>query len=142
MEEIKFAETEDDIRGTHRVMSQLRGHLSEEEYVSQVIHQREHDNYQVVALYDDGEVRAVGGFRLATGLALGKYLYIDDLVSDGEARSRGYGAKLLDWISEYGKSHGCSELHLDSGVQRHDAHRFYLRERMDIVFYHFRKAID
>ncbi len=48
---------------------------------------------------------------------------------------------LLDWIGRYGKERGCTSLHLDSGVQRHAAHRFYLRERMDIVFYHFRKAL-
>jgi hypothetical protein len=33
---------------------------------------------------------------------------------------------------------GCGELHLDSGVQRFAAHRFYLRERMEIMAHHFR----
>ena len=51
------------------------------------------------------------------------------------------GVSLLAWIGQYGKERGCTSLHLDSGVQRHAAHRFYLRERMDIVFYHFRKAL-
>jgi hypothetical protein len=33
-------------------------------------------------------------------------------------------------------------LDLDSGVQRHDAHRFYLRERMHISSHHFTKRLD
>ncbi len=142
MIEIKLAETEAELRATHRVMVQLRTHLDEEAYVAQVREQRAHDNYHVVALFDAGTIRAVAGFRLATGLALGKYLYVDDLVSDETVRSKGYGAQLLTWMGAYGKEHGCTSVHLDSGVQRHAAHRFYLRERMDIVFYHFRKAID
>ncbi len=141
METIRIADTEDEIRESHRVMSQLRTHLDEDAYLRQVRHQQANDNYQVVALYDDGVVRAVAGFRLATALALGHYVYIDDLVSDRTVRSRGYGARLMAWVGEFGRERGCTSLHLDSGVQRHDAHRFYLRERMDIVFYHFRKAL-
>lgn len=142
MIEIKLAETDAEIRATHRVMVQLRTHLDEDAYAAQVAVQRAQDNYRIVALFDEGEIRAVAGFRLATGLALGHYLYVDDLVSDGTVRSKGYGALLLTWMGAFGKENGCNSVHLDSGVQRHAAHRFYLRERMDIVFYHFRKAID
>ncbi len=141
MIEIKLVTTDEELRATHRVMVQLRTHLDEQAYVAQVQLQRKQDNYEVVALYEDGVCRAAGGFRLATGLALGHYLYVDDLVSDTESRSRGHGKALLDWLSEYGREQGCTSLHLDSGVQRHDAHRFYLRERMDIVFFHFGKAL-
>ena len=141
MIEIKIAEGEAAVRATHRVMSQLRTHLNEEDYVAQVALQQKQDRYQIVALYDGGVIRAVAGFRLATGLALGHYLYVDDLVSDAEVRSKGYGSRLLAWMADYGRQHGCTSLHLDSGVQRHAAHRFYLRERMDIVFYHFRMAL-
>ena len=141
MIEIKLAETPEEVRATHGVMRQLRTHLDEAAYVAQVARQQTEDRYAVVALFDDGVIRAVAGFRIATALALGHYLYVDDLVSDATVRSHGYGAALLDWLCAHGKAHGCTSLHLDSGVQRHDAHRFYLRERMDIVFYHFRKSI-
>ena len=33
---------------------------------------------------------------------------------------------------------GCAQLHLDSGVQREKAHRFYFREGMGVNAYHFR----
>lgn len=34
------------------------------------------------------------------------------------------------------------ELHLDSGVQRYGAHRFYLRHGMDITSHHFRLVLS
>ena len=141
MTEIKLVDNDADLRRSYRVMAQLRPHLSEEAYVARVHHQEQHDNYRVVALYEGGEVRAVAGYRVATGLALGRYLYVDDLVTDAEGRSHGHGKALLAWMEAEGKAQGCENLVLDSGVQRHAAHRFYLRERMDIACYNFRKAI-
>jgi len=141
MPTIRLVETEAELRATFPVMVQLRTHLTEEGYLAQVAHQREHDAYRVVAAYEGDAVVAVAGFRLATALALGRYVYIDDLVTDDAARSLGHGKALLDWIADWARDQGCSGLHLDSGVQRHAAHRFYLRERMDIVFFHFRKQL-
>ena len=36
------------------------------------------------------------------------------------------------------KEKGCEALHLDSGVQRAQTHRFYFREGLTINAYHFR----
>jgi GNAT superfamily N-acetyltransferase len=59
-------------------------------------------------------------------LAWGKVLYIDDLITDSETRRSGHGGKLLKWVIEQGKKANCDQVHLDSGPQRHDAHRLYL----------------
>ena len=40
--------------------------------------------------------------------------------------------RLVDWLVEYARAEGCDELHLNSRVQRFDAHRFYLNKRMSI----------
>ena len=37
---------------------------------------------------------------------------------------------------------GCSVLDLDSGVQRRDAHRFYMREGLTISSFHFARVLD
>ncbi|WP_339378726.1 GNAT family N-acetyltransferase [Calothrix sp. NIES-2100] len=55
-------------------------------------------------------------------------------------RSQGYGTNLLNWLLDYAKAHACQQLHLDSGVQRFAAHRFYFKQRLEIRAYHF--AID
>jgi GNAT superfamily N-acetyltransferase len=92
-------------------------------------------------LADDGKVVAVAGYRIAHNLAWGKFLYVDDLVSDASRRSAGHGRRLMDWLIETAEREGCDELHLDSGVQRFGAHRFYLRYGMDITSHHFRLTL-
>jgi GNAT superfamily N-acetyltransferase len=141
MIEIRTLTTAEQIRDSFEVMQQLRPHLFPETYLTQVMQQREHESYQLVGLFDEVGLRSLGGFRIMTNLVCGRIVYVDDLVSDQNSRSEGYGAQLLEWIAEYGRSQGCTQLHLDSGVQRHGAHRFYLRERMDIVYYHFKKDL-
>jgi GNAT superfamily N-acetyltransferase len=66
---------------------------------------------------------------------------VDDLVTLPEARSRGCGAKLLGWLHELARAEGCAQLHLDSGMARRDAHRFYEREGLERSGYHFRSVL-
>ena len=44
---------------------------------------------------------------------------------------------MFAWLKAYSRGHGCSQLQLDSGVQRFEAHRFYLREGFHISSHHF-----
>jgi GNAT superfamily N-acetyltransferase len=57
------------------------------------------------------------------------------VVSESE-RSQGYGYQLFEWLIKFSRLHHCQQLHLDSGVQRCDAHRFYLQRRMNITSHH------
>jgi len=42
-----------------------------------------------------------------------------------------------DWLEAVAREDGCGQLHLDSGVQRFDAHRFYFTRGMAIRSHHF-----
>ena len=84
-----------------------------------------------------GSVVAVAGFRVGENLAWGHFLYVDDLVTHPAHRSKGYGAKLLSWLKEYAAKEGCLQLHLDTGVHRIKAQRFYEREGMTMAGFHF-----
>jgi GNAT superfamily N-acetyltransferase len=84
---------------------------------------------------------AVAGFRVGESLAWGRFLYVDDLVTLPAHRSQGYGSGLLAWLRAYAAQAGCGQLHLDSGVQRKDAHRFYEREGMTAAALHFAQTI-
>ena len=134
---IEKALSDSQIISTFAVMKQLRTHLVESEYVDRVRRQQQTNNYNIAALTEDGVVECVAGYRIAEGLAWGKFLYVDDLVTDENARSKDYGKRMMEWLLQEARKNGCGQLHLDSGVQRHSAHRFYLRERMDITCYHF-----
>ena len=133
---IAFAETEADIARCYPVMVELRPHLSATEFAARVRQQQATD-FHLTYLEEAGEVRALAGFRYLETLAWGKILYVDDLVAAEATRSRGHGGKLFDWLVAQAKQNNCAEFHLDSGVQRFGAHRFYLTRRMDITCHHF-----
>jgi GNAT superfamily N-acetyltransferase len=119
------------------VMAELRPHLELPDFITQVQRQQQQFNYQLVYLQVDRTIQAVAGFRISESLAWGKFLYVDDLVSKSDDRSKGYGGKLFNWLIEYAQTENCQQLTLDSGVQRFAAHRFYLRQRMEITSHHF-----
>jgi len=133
---IRLAESDSRIAACYPVMQLLRPHLREDEFVSRVRAQQS-DGYRLAVAEVEGKPVAVAGFRITENLAWGRFLYVDDLVTGLEQRSMGIGSEMLDWLREYARSHDCQQLHLDSGMQRQDAHRFYLREGMDKAGYHF-----
>ena len=130
----------EEVTSTYAVMRQLRTHLKEDEYLETVERMR-CSGYRLAAVLDRGRERCVAGFRIQEYLHCGRHLYVDDLVTDGSARSQGHGKRMLDWLSEEARRDGCAQLHLDSGVQRFDTHRFYFREGLTIFAYHFRKDL-
>lgn len=134
---IAFAETDDEINSCYDVMSQLRSHITREDFLPRVRRQMDDFDYRLVYVMDDGEVKAVAGVRISEWLHGGKYLEIDDLVAKDGDRSKGYGGQLFDWIVDYARSENCRHVRLLSGVQRFDAHRFYLRKRMNIEAHYF-----
>ena len=138
---ISLAETDADIARCFPVMQQLRSHLVEGEFVARV-RRMQREGFHLALLADDTRaVRAVAGYRYQDKLFSGQNMYVDDLVTDQSQRSLGHGRTLLTWLRDEAKRHGCVQLELDSGVQRFDAHRFYLRERMHISAYHFVVAL-
>ena len=133
---VRLAETREEVARCHPVIYELRSHLELEPFVEQVARQKK-EGYQLAFLEDEEAVRACAGFRILEYLWCGRTLYVDDLATTSSARSRGHGHELFEWLKAHAREAGCGQLHLDSGVQRFAAHRFYLRERMDIVAHHF-----
>ena len=134
---IRLAETDQDIARCHPVMVQLRPHLADVDvFVAQVKRQFA-EGFRLAYVEHGDAVVAAAGFRVQEMLAHGRLVYVDDLVTDAAARSRGYGAALMQWLVAYAHDQGCVSLQLDSGVQRFDAHRFYFTQRMHIASYHF-----
>ena len=125
-----------EIASAFQVMRQLRPHLEESTFVERV-RAAERTGFRLALHTSDDQVVAVAGFRRSDQMKSGLVLYVDDLVTDSTARTRGHGDALLHWLIAYAREQGCATFELDSGVQRHGAHRFYLRHRMRISAYHF-----
>jgi GNAT superfamily N-acetyltransferase len=133
---IQLAESDTQILSCFPTLSQLRPHLELDQFLDQVRRQQQ-QGYQLVYMDVEGLSVAVAGFRVSESLFAGKFMYVDELVVDEEVRSKQYGQIVFNWLIAYAKQQSCQQLHLDSGVQRFDAHRFYLRQRMKIASHHF-----
>lgn len=123
------------------VLRELRPHLTER--LLHEIYERGHaQGLRFSAAYaDDGSCVGAAGWRIVDNTVQIRTLYVDDLVTAASARSTGVGHRLLGHLERHAREAGCHELNLDSGTQRTAAHRFYLRERFDIVAFHFAKPL-
>ncbi|MGB0651914.1 MAG: GNAT family N-acetyltransferase [Thermoplasmatota archaeon] len=140
---IREALTDDDVRALHPVMVQLRPHVDDPEALVAAVGRMRADGYRLVMATDPvgGAVEAVAGFRVFEMLYRGRFLYVDDLVTDEAHRSKGHGAALLAWLREEARRLDCQQVVLDSGVQRKDAHRFYEREGFEVLALNFTQQL-
>lgn len=138
--DIRIAKTDAEIEACFSVFKELRQDLVKEEFVPKV-RELEKNGYMISYVEVNGKPVCVAGFRFGESLAWKRYLYVDDLVTLESERSKGYGSKLLSWLMEYASKNGCSTFHLDSGIERKDAHRFYKREGLQVPSYHFAKYV-
>lgn len=134
--EVKFYSTQTQLNAVLDVLIELRSQFTHDDLHRQIVRQMQ-AGYHLVYLESYGKVLAVAGFVVGEKLAWGKHIYIDDLVVSQNARSAGVGAFFIDWFKGYCREIGAKQLHLDSGIQRFPAHRFYLRERFNIASHHF-----
>lgn len=114
------------------------------EFVAWVNEKQRPDGYRIVGAFlpEKRDAVAAAGFRVHCMLSRGLMLYVDDLVTIPEYRASGYAGQVFDWLVAEARRLGCERLHLDSGHQRHDAHRFYLNHGMEITAHHFSMALD
>jgi len=124
------------------VLRELRPHLDDDECARRFATAVAERGLRLAAVLTDDACLAVATYTLQTNLQLGLHAYVDDLVTTASARSAGHGKALLDHVAAVTAAAGGTAVRLDSGVQRHGAHRFYLRERFDIVSHHFLKRLD
>ena len=122
------------------VLQELRPHL-DADALRTVYAEGRPQGYRFLAALDGDRCVGVAGYRVLATAFVGRRLYVDDLVTASASRSTGVGAALLGELERRAREAGCTVLDLDSGVQRHDAHRFYLRERMHISSHHFTKPL-
>lgn len=130
----------EEVRRCFPVFGVLRPHLSEEEFLARAQVQAS-EGYSIVYIEVDGEIAAAAGYRIASFLAWGKTLYIDDLITDPARTKRGLGGALLDWLIEHARQNGCQQVDLDTGFQRHDAHRLYLNKGFILSCHHMSRSL-
>jgi len=134
-------ETDADLDRAFPVIVQLRPHLTPESFRTRV-RQQMTQGYRLAALEAGGRIRSLAGYRLNDFLWCGRVMYVDDLVTDEASRSHRHGETIFNWLRDLAQAGGCGELHLDSGVQRARAHRFYFRQGMQVEDFHFVTKVE
>jgi GNAT superfamily N-acetyltransferase len=137
---LKLAQNDNEIADCFQVMKQLRTELVDDSFVP-LIRELMADGYHLVYLRDETQVVCVAGFKISKNLFFGKHLYVEDLSTLDSERSKNYGKQIMAWLCNLVATENCNAIHLDSGVQRHRAHKFYLNRNMNIASYHFVERI-
>jgi GNAT superfamily N-acetyltransferase len=122
------------------VLRELRPHLTAASFAA-VYAEGHPQGLRFTAAYAGGRCLGVAGWRIVATTASLRKLYVDDLVTTAAYRSTGVGRALLDALAQRAEAAGCAALDLDTGVQRADAHRFYMREGLTISSFHFARGL-
>lgn len=133
---IRLVIDEQEIARCAPVLIELRPHLSVDELADLLARLRA-EGAAIAALEDETGIATVAVFRVRTMLATGLTMYVDDLVTASQHRSKGHGKAMLEWLMNYARQCGCDTFSLDSGTFRHEAHAFYFREGLRITSFHF-----
>lgn len=133
--DIRVAHGEEEVRRCWLAFKELRPHLQSADELVARWRVQTAEGYQIIYIADGDPVPAAAGYRFLNTLAWGKILYLDDLVALPSARGSGLGTALLRHLQDEARRTGCDALHLDTGYQRHLAHRTYFRNgfRMDCM---------
>ncbi len=140
--EIVELTTEAELREGYAVMLELRTQLDETQYMA-LLAEMQPRGYRQFAVRDDvGNIVAMAGIFFNVNLYYGHYLWVYDLITTANARSKGYGQALLGHLEQLARAADCDTIALSSGMQRLDAHRFYEQHMsFDRVSYTFKKAL-
>lgn len=128
--QIRLIDTADEVAACFPLMQQLRPHLVDAEELVTRWQRQTGDGYRLVGLWEGDRLMALAGYRIGENLVYGLHCYVDDLVTNAEARSGGYGQRLMDWLKATTEAAGCGRLVLDTPLTNVLGHRFYYRNRL------------
>jgi len=117
--------SEDELREAFLVMSELRTQLTVDDFVTRVTSMQRNGGYRLFALFVHDRIASLAGVAVQENLYSDRHLWLYDLVTAEECRSRGYGRQILSFVEDFARENGSGSVALVSGVQRVSAHRFY-----------------
>src|SRR3990167_7423048 len=83
----------------YEVLKELRPHLNPGEF-NRLFSESSKEGFNLVALIDNERVCCVMGYRVVHDFAHGKNIYIDDLVTRDQDRSKGYGKVMIEYAGK------------------------------------------
>ncbi len=139
--EIKIIDTTEELALCYPLMKQLRINLTREDFLNvyQEAHARE--NYVLVAAKNLGQIVGLMGYRFLHDFVHGKHLYIDDLVTDEQHRSKGIGAELLKYAESVASANNCKGMRLCTGIENSKGMKFYQTQGWALRAHAYKKKL-
>ena len=114
---------QDELEQAYHIVKQLRTSVSLEDFIK-TINTMKNTGYKMVCLFEDGKIVSFAGFERKLTL-YGDHIWVHELVTDINERSKGYGKLLLTYVENIAKEYSLKGIALSSRLEREDAHRFY-----------------
>lgn len=138
--EITELKTTHEYQEAYPLMHELRTNLDEEEFYS-LLQDMIPQGYRLFVIRANDQIVSLAGVAIQTNLYYKKHLWVYDLVTKDEFRSKNYGKKLLRYLEDFAKENQCQSIALSSGLKRELAHEFYERAEYEKVSYVFKKPL-
>jgi GNAT superfamily N-acetyltransferase len=134
--DIKIVKNDEEILECFDLIQQLVNSIKKNNFLEQVKRKYEY-GYKIVRLKKQEKIISIIGIRIYEYFGCGKFLIIDDFVTDKKMRNQGYGKIIFEWVVKYAEEHQCSQIQLDSNIELFKAHKFYMSMGMNISHHHF-----
>jgi len=122
------------------VVKQLRKQLTYDTFEDLIYDMRARE-YTMFGIFEKEHLITYAGVVIQTNLYHKRHLFVDELVTDAQYRSQGYGAMMLAYLKDYAKMGMCERIVLSSGLQRKEAHEFYAKEGFEKKSFVFVKEL-
>ncbi len=99
-----------------------RGEIPKE-WFDDLIKSDSHD--MLLAVDENGNILGIATMSVIMGPIVRKIAYLEDFVTDKNARGQGVGTALWEAMLDWSKEKGCTELNFTSGRDREAAQKFY-----------------
>jgi len=124
---IQQVQTESEYLESLPVLQQLRPTLTDEKMFLEQIYRQEKQGYKMLSARDQSQILGLAGYRVLENLIYGKFIYVDDLIVNNQARSAGVGSQLIDRLKQLAKQQNCQHLVLDTALNNALGQKFYFR---------------
>ena len=99
-------------------------------------------NYQCIGVFDDEKLIGICGIWILIKYYVGKHIELDNIVILPEYQNKNIGTELMAWIELYAKENNCVASELNCYVGNEDAHRFWKKEKYELIALHFQKKLS
>lgn len=138
---IKILEKPVEMYEQYELIIQLSKNVSFENYC-EMIDEMVLLNYKQAVAFINNKPVGVCGYWINTKIYSGKYVELDNVVTDEKYRSNKIGALLCEFVLGIAKENNCTTAMLDAYIENESGHHFYQNLGFEKKGYHFIKKIS